>query len=604
MQEDLQAVGSLRSNESVVLRPEVSGRIATIGFRDGQVVKKGQLLIGLDSTLNEAEVAQYRAEYDLALSNLKRSEDLARQKFISSSAQETAASNAQVAEARLKLAQARLSKMKIVSPFDGIVGIRGVSLGDYVKDGTDLVNIEDVRILKVDFRLPERSLSQIKAGQDVEVVADALPNERWQGQIEAINPRVDANGRSLELRGRLDNASGKLRPGMFVRVRVIVGERNGLLVPEEAIVPSRARSSTSTRWSRGAAKRVPVKIGVRRRRQGRDRRRHRAGRPGRRPPACGCRATGNRCACCRRRARQGVTRADREERRGAGPGRAPARADRRQGDHGMSLFEVCIRRPVLSTVLSVLVLVIGLISYSRLSVREYPKIDEPVVSVQTTYPGASAEVVESQITKVLEDSLAGIEGVELLTSFSRSERSNINVRFRLTRDPDSAAADVRDKVARVARAPAGQRRRAGDLEGRGRLVPRDLDGGDGRQQSPLEVSDYLNRYVKPRLSVLPGAADVWIFGERKSSMRIAVDRDRLAGYRLTVSDVENALRRQNVELPSGRIESANARVLDRRRDGREHARAVREPDRRERRAATRCGSATSPTSASALPRSA
>jgi membrane fusion protein (multidrug efflux system) len=263
VQEDLQAVGSLRSNESVVLRPEVSGRIATIGFRDGQVVKKGQLLIGLDSTLNEAEVAQYRAEYDLALSNLKRSEDLARQKFISSSAQETAASNAQVAEARLKLAQARLSKMKIISPFDGIVGIRGVSLGDYVKDGTDLVNIEDVRILKVDFRLPERSLSQIKAGQDVEVVADALPNERWQGQIEAINPRVDANGRSLELRGRLDNASGKLRPGMFVRVRVIVGERNGLLVPEEAIVPQ-GEEFYVYKVVEGAAKRVPVKIGVRR----------------------------------------------------------------------------------------------------------------------------------------------------------------------------------------------------------------------------------------------------------------------------------------------------------------------------------------------------
>jgi membrane fusion protein (multidrug efflux system) len=227
------------------------------------VVKKGQLLIGLDATLNQAEVAQYQAEYDLALSNLKRSEDLARQKFISSSAQETAASNAQVAEARLKLAQARLSKMRIVAPFDGIVGIRGVSLGDYVKDGTDLVNVEDVRNLKVDFRLPERALSQIKAGQGVEVVADALPNERWQGQIEAINPRIDANGRSLELRARLDNASGKLRPGMFVRVRVIVGERNGLLVPEEAIVPQ-GEEFYVYKVVEGAAKRVPVKIGVRR----------------------------------------------------------------------------------------------------------------------------------------------------------------------------------------------------------------------------------------------------------------------------------------------------------------------------------------------------
>ena len=172
----------------------------------------------------------------------------------------------------------------------------------------------------------------------------------------------------------------------------------------------------------------------------------------------------------------------------------------------MSLFEVCIRRPVLSTVLSLLVVVIGLISYSRLAVREYPKIDEPVVSVSTTYPGASAEVVESQITKVLEDSLAGIEGVELLTSFSRSERSNINVRFRLTRDPDSAAADVRDKVARV-------RARLPDNVDEPVISKVEADSFPviwmavtAGSRSALEVSDYLNRYVKPRLSVLPGAA--------------------------------------------------------------------------------------------------
>jgi membrane fusion protein (multidrug efflux system) len=242
----------------------VSGRIATIGFKDGQLVRKGQLLIGLDATLNEAEVYQARAEYDLALSNLKRSEDLASRKFISSSAQETATSNAQVAEAKLKLAQARLSKMRIVAPFDGSVGIRSVSLGDYVKDGTDLVNLEDVRILKVDFRLPERNISQIRVGQTIEVVADALPNEQWQGRIEAINPKVDADGRSLELRALLENTSGKLRPGMFVRVRVIVGERsNALLVPEEAIVPQGSEFYVF-KVVDGAARRVPVKIGVRR----------------------------------------------------------------------------------------------------------------------------------------------------------------------------------------------------------------------------------------------------------------------------------------------------------------------------------------------------
>ena len=221
----------------------------------------------------------------------------------------------------------------------------------------------------------------------------------------------------------------------------------------------------------------------------------------------------------------------------------------------MSLFELCIRRPVLATVLSLLVLVIGLISYTRLAVREYPKIDEPIVSVQTTYPGASAEVIESQITKVLEDSLAGIEGVELMTSASRSERSDINVRFRITRDPDSAAADVRDKVARVrARLPDGVDEPViAKVESDAfPIIWMTVTQG---ARTPLEVSDYLARYVKPRLSVLPGAADVWIFGERRISMRIDVDRDRLAGYRLTVQDVEDALRRQNVELPSGRIES-------------------------------------------------
>src|SRR3954468_24332881 len=115
----------------------------------------------------------------------------------------------------------------------------------------------------------------------------------------------------------------------------------------------------------------------------------------------------------------------------------------------MMLPEICIKRPVFATVLSLIILLIGMISYTRLSVREYPRIDEPVVSVSTTYRGASAEVVESQITKILEDSLAGIEGVDVMTSTSRSETSQITVRFRLSRDPDSAAADVRDKVARV-----------------------------------------------------------------------------------------------------------------------------------------------------------
>ena len=221
----------------------------------------------------------------------------------------------------------------------------------------------------------------------------------------------------------------------------------------------------------------------------------------------------------------------------------------------MTLPEICIKRPVFATVLSLIILLVGLISYQRLSVREYPRIDEPVVSVATTYRGASAEVVESQVTKILEDSLSGIEGVEIMTSQSRSEQSRINVRFALSRSPDSAAADVRDKVARVrAKLPeAVDEPVIAKVEADSQpIIYIAVEAG---QQTPLQASDYVARYIKPRMSVLPGAADVRIFGERQVSMRINIDRTRLAGYKLTVQDVEDAIRRQNAEIPAGRIES-------------------------------------------------
>ena len=221
----------------------------------------------------------------------------------------------------------------------------------------------------------------------------------------------------------------------------------------------------------------------------------------------------------------------------------------------MTLPELCIRRPVFATVLSLVILLMGLISYDRLSVREYPRIDEPVVSVNTTYRGASAEVVESQVTKIIEDSLSGIEGVQLMTSRSRAERSLISVRFEISRTPDSAAADVRDKVSRV-------RGRLPDEVDEPIIAKVEADAQsvvnisvEAGSLSPLEASDYIARYVKPRLSVLPGVAEVRIWGERLVSMRVNLDRTRLAAYRLTVQDVEDAIRRQNAEIPAGRIES-------------------------------------------------
>ena len=221
----------------------------------------------------------------------------------------------------------------------------------------------------------------------------------------------------------------------------------------------------------------------------------------------------------------------------------------------MSLFELFVRRPVLSTVLSLLVILIGAVSYTRLPVREYPNIDEPIVSVRTNYPGASAEIIETQVTQILENSIAGIEGIETITSISRQESSNISVTFRPEVDPDVAASDVRDRVGRV----------------RGRL-PTEIDEpiiakveADAQpilylslmssRHNPLELTDFADRFITDRVQNVTGVAEVRIQGERRISMRIWLDQTRLAAQNLTVQDVEAALRQQNVEIPSGRIES-------------------------------------------------
>ncbi|MGE8546033.1 MAG: efflux RND transporter permease subunit [Alcaligenes sp.] len=221
----------------------------------------------------------------------------------------------------------------------------------------------------------------------------------------------------------------------------------------------------------------------------------------------------------------------------------------------MVLSDICIRRPVFATVLSLVIVLVGLISYERLTVREYPAIDEPVVSVITNYKGASPEVIESQVTKPLEDQLSGIEGVDVMTSRSRSERSLINIKFNLDRSPDAAAADVRDKVSRARRFLPDEVDEPIINKVEADSTPIIYIGVDTGDYSQLEASDYINRYLKTRLSVLPGAAEIRVFGERLPAMRIDVDRTRLGAYQLTVQDVEDALRKQNVLIPAGRIES-------------------------------------------------
>ncbi len=236
--DEVQAVGSLRSRQGVVLRPEASGRVARLGFSDGARVRRGQLLVQLDDSLQQAQLQQAQAQASIARTNLQRSRELLAQNFVSQSAVDQNAAALQVAESQVALAQAQLARMKVLAPFDGTVGLRTVQLGDYVKDGADLVGIEDLSALQVEFTLPERYVAQVRPGQAVDMTLDALPGRSFKGRIDALDVQVDPNGRALRVRAAVDNGDALLKPGMFARPRVVLARRPGaVVVPEEALLP-------------------------------------------------------------------------------------------------------------------------------------------------------------------------------------------------------------------------------------------------------------------------------------------------------------------------------------------------------------------------------
>ena len=267
--DDALTVGTLRSRQSVILRPEVSGRVARINFRDGERVQRGQVMVQLDDELPRAQVAQAQAELSIARANPKRNQDLVAQNFISQRSVDESGASLQVAEAKLALARAQADRLRILAPFDGIAGLRSINVGDYLKDGADIVNIEDLDAILVDYRLPERFQTKVRKGQVAMVAIDALPGRKFTAVVQAVDPLVDANGRSVGVRGCIDNRQQQLRPGMFARVTAVFGERQeALVVPEEAIVPQGPRLFIfkvvpGTEPNSRIVQRIEVKVGIR-----------------------------------------------------------------------------------------------------------------------------------------------------------------------------------------------------------------------------------------------------------------------------------------------------------------------------------------------------
>lgn len=272
---EITAIGTLRSNESVTIRPEVVGRIAEIGFAEGQKIKKGHMLVRLDASVQQAELAQAQAALSLSRANFERADELVKRGAGTARALDEARWKLRNDEAAVNLARSRLEKYVLLAPFDGAVGLRKVSVGDYVGPGADIVNLEMIDPLKVDFRVPEVFLASVRTGQTVAISVDAFPGRTFKGQVYAIDPLIDTAGRSIVIRARIDNPDDLLRPGLFARVILMLDMReNAVFVPEQSLIPmgndhfvfKLVEPPQGAPVPPGAkmAKTVPVKLGERR----------------------------------------------------------------------------------------------------------------------------------------------------------------------------------------------------------------------------------------------------------------------------------------------------------------------------------------------------
>lgn len=239
VQDQVQAVGSLASRQSVSLRAQTSGQITKINFQDGARVRKSQLLVQQDDALQRAQLQQTNAELGLARANFQRNKELVAQGFISQQGLDESSAALQVQQARLSLAQTAVQRLQIKAPFDAVIGISSISVGDYLREGDEVALLQDMDVMYVDFRLPERYLPQVQLGMPVQFAVDALPGQSFTARITAVDPLIDEGGRSVAVRASLPNPQHVLRPGMFARIQLVLAERqHAVVVPEQAVSPT------------------------------------------------------------------------------------------------------------------------------------------------------------------------------------------------------------------------------------------------------------------------------------------------------------------------------------------------------------------------------
>ena len=413
-----------------------------------------------------------------------------------------------------------------------------------------ITTLDDTSTIKLDFTVPETFMAAMQPGLEIKATSVAYPERVFAGRVASVDSRVDSDTRAVTVRALVPNADGLLKPGMFLTVRLAQAERDVLVVPEETLLPEQGDVFVFVVRDEKATKRK-IRTGQRR--------------VGTVQVLEGLRAGELVVTEGTQKLRDGANvrlvqrtgGAAEPAEGGTSGGAAQAGRGRHQRSRGpVKLSELSVKRPVFATVFSLLLVILGLLSASRLPIRELPDVESPVVSIETNYLGAAADVVETKITQVIEERVAGLEGIAKITSQSVDGRSSINIEFDPSRGVDEAANDVRDRVARVSSAlpEEADPPEVGKVDfGAEPVIYLSLSSDT---LNVLELTDYAERELVDRFSVLPGVARVRMAGARRYAMRVWIDREALAARQLAVSDVEAALRRENVQLPAGRLESS------------------------------------------------
>ena len=428
----------------------------------------------------------------------------------------------------------------VKAPFSGLVADRLVSRGEYVTPGQKLFELVSLDPIEVEFHLSEVDSSRVKVGNEVGVRVAPFPDETFSASVTIVSPTIDSRTRTLRVKAQLENKEGRLRPGLFARVDLGIAKREGVaMIAEEAVLQRADGAVVFRAVADNRVERRVIEVGA-----------HHDGMvevvSGLAP---GDLRRAARAGRARRRTGGGAA-----QRRWHQPRRAHARRGRGARRRLMGSYDIFIRRPILTLMLTLALIVFGVLGYQRLGVDQFPDMDFPIVTVSAQMEGASPEVIEQDVTDVLEEHLNTIAGVRQLRSKSYHGTSVITVEFELGRDIDIAAQDVRDKVARARyQLPEDVEPPVVDKEDFGDepvlWVPVNSD------RPLVEASEYVRNVMKPRVETIEGVASVVLFGERERAIRIWLDGEELRARGLAATDILDAVRREHVELPGGEVES-------------------------------------------------